>query len=105
MSSPNGGLNFQRMMKTAQAIFLFSHGEIELPNEHIRIRQGGGGSLKAFPIQLQCTLFVMLCQQLKSRSLDRAFASFALHGTDERHLFHHQLMECRLRSEEHTSEL
>jgi len=38
----------------------------------------------------------MLSQQLIGRSLNRGFASFTLHGADERHLFHHQLMQCRL---------
>ena len=50
MSSSNGGLNFQRMMKVAQPILRISHEEIECPNKHIGIGGSGASSLEVFPI-------------------------------------------------------
>src|ERR1700686_599859 len=44
MSASNGGLNFQRMMKTAQAVLRISHEEIYISHKHIRIRWSGRSS-------------------------------------------------------------
>src|ERR1700692_4923136 len=84
------------MVKAPDAILSVPHEQVDLSDEHKRIRIGCRRCLEVFPIQTEGILFTALTQKLTSLGPDGIFSLFGFNRSNERHLFHHQVMEGRL---------